>query len=89
MKRLTSNTESCDEEDGGVIDAIFDEMWFLTADPVVCVPMMLLEFPLGENCGSFFKKHNFDEQVQVFDRHLRFFFGLHLAVRRHHRRRTP
>ena len=25
--------------------AISDEMWFLTADPVVCTPMILTEFP--------------------------------------------
>ena len=62
-------------------------MWFLTADPVVCIPMILTEFPQGKNCGSFFKKHNFDEQVQFFDVH-RLFFSC-LAVGRHHRRRTP
>ena len=41
-----------------------------------------------KNCGSFFKKHNFDEQVQLFDIYRRFFSCLHLAVGLHHRRRT-
>ena len=89
MYLLTSNTESCDEDDGevgeGLVEeeladkpgttngtqfdilqsinslAITDEMWFLTADPVVCIPMILAEFLQGKHCGSFFKKHNFDE----------------------------
>ena len=63
-------------------------MWFLTAGPVVCIPMILTEFPQGKNCGSFFKKHNFIKQVQLFDIYCRFFSCLHLAVGRHHRRRT-
>ena len=67
--------------------AISDEMWFLTAGPAVGIPMILTEFPQGQNCGSFFKKHNFDKQVQLFDIHCRFFSCLHLAVGRHHRRR--
>ena len=25
--------------------AIFDEMWFLTADPVVSIPMIIAELP--------------------------------------------
>ena len=37
--------------------AISDEMWFLTADPVVGMPMILTEVPQGKNFGSFFKKH--------------------------------
>ena len=66
----------------------FAEMWFLTADPAVCTPMILTEFLQGKNCGSFFKKHNCHEWVQIFDVYRRFFSGLHLAVGRHHRRRT-
>ena len=84
MYLLTSNTESCDEDNVGVgvveelvdkprtsngtyfdilqsILVVFGEMWFLTAGPVVCTPMVLTEFPERKNCGSFFKKHNFDE----------------------------
>ena len=45
--------------------AIADEMWFLTAGPVVCIPMILTEFPQGKNCGSFFKKHNFDKTSPI------------------------
>ena len=41
--------------------ALFGEMWFLTAGPVVTIPMILTDLPERENCGSFFKKHNFDE----------------------------
>ena len=41
--------------------AIFGEMWFLTAGPVVSVPMILTELPEGKNCGSFFKKHHLHE----------------------------
>ena len=66
-------------------------MWFWTAGPVVCIPMILTElteFP-RKNCGNFFKKHNLDEQVQLLDVHRRFFFGLHLAVGRHHHHWTP
>ena len=36
----------------------FGEMWFLTAGPVVSMPMILAELPERKNCGSFFKKHN-------------------------------
>ena len=64
-------------------------MWILTAFPVIRVPMILTEFPQRKNCGSFFKKHNFDEQVHLFDIYRRFFSRLHLAVGHHHRRRTP
>ena len=28
--------------------AISDEMWFLTAGPVICIPMILTEFPKKE-----------------------------------------
>ena len=42
--------------------AISDDMWFLTAGPEVCMPMILTEFPQGKNCRSFFKKHNFEEK---------------------------
>ena len=38
---------------------------------------------------SFFKKRNFDKQIHWFDIYCRFFSGLHLAVGRHQRRRTP
>ena len=37
--------------------AISDEMWFLTVDAVVCIPMILTEFHQGENSRNFFKKH--------------------------------
>ena len=63
-------------------------MWFLTSSAVVCTPMILVGLPQRKNCGSFFKKHNFDKLVQLFDIHCRFFSCLHLAVGRHHRRRT-
>ena len=54
---------------------VSDEMWCLTADPVVGIPVILTEFPQGKHCGSFFKKHNFDEKVQLLDiSHV--FFGL-------------
>ena len=43
---------------------------------------------VSPNCGSFIKKLNFDKQVQLFDIYCRFFSCLHLAVGRHHRRRT-
>ena len=33
--------------------AVSGEMWFLTAAPVVCKPMILTEFLQGKNCGSF------------------------------------
>ena len=35
-------------------------MWCLTAGPVVCIPMILTEFPQGKHYESFFKKQNFD-----------------------------
>ena len=68
--------------------AIFGEMWFLTAGPVVSIPMILAEFPERKNCGNFFKKHNRHEEVQFFDIRYGFFSCLHLAVGRHHHRRT-
>ncbi len=85
MYLLTSNGESCDEDDGevseGVVEeelvekpgttngaqldmlqsilfSLFGDMWFLTADPVVGIPMILAELPERKNCGSFFKKHD-------------------------------
>ena len=64
-------------------------MWFLTADPVVCIPMVLTEFPERKNCGSFFKKHDRHGQVQFFDKYRGFFSCLHLAVGRHQLRRIP
>ena len=64
-------------------------MWFLTADPVVCIPMVLTELPERKNCGSFFKKHNRHGQVQFFDKYRGFFSCLHLAVGRHQLRRIP
>ena len=114
MYLLTSNRESCVEDDEEVGESVVEEeladkpgttnrtvgyfainslaisgeMCFLTAGPVVCIPMILTEFPQGKNFESFFKKHNFDEYDQLFDTHRRFFSCLHLAVGRHHRRRT-
>ena len=38
--------------------ATYNELWFLTAGPVVCIPMILTEFPERKNCGSFFEKQN-------------------------------
>ena len=32
-------------------------MWFLTAGPVVGIPLIVAELPERKNCGSFFKKH--------------------------------
>ena len=49
--------------------AISDEMWFLTADPVVGKPMIFAELPKWKICGCFFKKHHWHEQVQFFDIH--------------------
>ena len=68
--------------------ALVGKVWFLTAGPVVCMPMILTELPETKNCGSFFEKHNCDELVQFFDIWSRFSSCLHLAVGRHHRRRT-
>ena len=73
MYLLTSNAESCDDdvEEVGVDDVeelvdkprtTNDTMLFLTADPVVCVPMVLEELPERKNCWSFFKKHNCHEK---------------------------
>ena len=39
----------------------------MTVFPVIRVPMFFAEFHQGKYCGSFFKKHNFDEQVQLLD----------------------
>ena len=64
-------------------------MWILTAFPVIRIPMFVAEFHQWKHCGSFLKKHNFDEQVQLFDIYLRLFIRSHLAVGRHYRRRTP
>ena len=47
--------------------AIFGEMWFLTAGPVVGISMILAEFPERKNCRCTFKKHHRHEQVQFFD----------------------
>ena len=69
--------------------AIFVEMWFLTAGPVVGIPMIPAELPEWKNCGSVFKKHNCHEQVPLFDIFSGFFCGSHLTVGRHHRRLTP
>ena len=41
--------------------AIFGEMWFLTAGPVACIPMILAELPERKNCVNFFQKQNFDK----------------------------
>ena len=38
--------------------AFFGEMWFLTAGPMVHLPIILTELPERKNCGSFFKKQN-------------------------------
>ena len=67
--------------------ALSDEMWFLTAGPVVCTPMVLAEFRERKNCGSFFKKDNCREWVEIFDIYRGFFCCLHLTVGRHHHRR--
>ena len=61
---------------------------FLTAGPVVGIPLILAELPERKDCGSLFKKHNLHEWVQFFDTYRGFFSCLHLAVGRHHRRRT-
>ena len=57
--------------------------------PAVCMPMILAGLRARKNCESFFKKHNFDKQVQLLDIYRRLFSGLRLAVGRHHRRRIP
>ena len=48
---LTLSTESCDEDDGEVGEGVVEEE----------LAMVLTKFPQGKNCGSFFKKHNFDD----------------------------
>ena len=60
---------------------------FLTAGPVVSIPMILAVLPERKNCGCFFKKHHRHEEVQFFDICRGFFSDLHLAVGRYHRRR--
>ena len=45
--------------------ALFGEMWFLTAGPVACIPMILTDLLQGKNCGSIFKKHNFVELTPI------------------------
>ena len=81
---MTSNLESCDENDDevgvGVVQELVDEpgttngkkvrcisihflakwgeLWFLTADPMASVPMILTEHSERKNCWSFFKKRN-------------------------------
>ena len=68
--------------------AIFGAMWFLTIGPVDGIPMIFAELPKWKNCGCFFKKHHCHEYIQFFDIYRGFFSCLHLAVGRHHRRRT-
>ena len=64
-RRLLGYTRITNGTSGGHIAinclAISDEMWFLTAGPVVSIPMILTEFPRGKHCGSFFKNQNSDE----------------------------
>ena len=36
--------------------AISDEMWFLTAGPVVCIPMILTEFSRVEEMREFLQE---------------------------------
>ena len=51
-------------------------------------PCSSQSFPC-ESTRSFLKKHNIDGKVQLCDIYRRFFICSHLAVGRHHRRRTP
>ena len=41
--------------------AISEELWFLTVDLVVCIPMVFTEYVQGKHCGNFFKKHTSDD----------------------------
>ena len=41
--------------------------------------MILTEFPQGQNCRRFFKKHKFDKYVQLFDIFRRFLSCLHVV----------
>ena len=87
MYLLTSNAESCDEDDEEVDEsvveeelagkpgpqsylvgfiainslAVCDEMWILTAFPMIRIPMFLAESPQRKHCMSFLKKHYCDE----------------------------
>ena len=36
--------------------AIFGEMWFLTAGPVVSIPMVLTKFPRGKELREFLQE---------------------------------
>ena len=44
-----------------IFSPFFGEMWFVTAVPVVGIPMILAELPERKNCGCFFKKHHCHE----------------------------
>ena len=42
------------------------QMWVLTVFAVIRVSIFLAEFHQCKHCGSFLKKHNIDEYVQLF-----------------------
>ena len=59
---LTSNTESCDEDDDEVGVGVIEELVDKPVTPNgTSKPVILAELPERKNCGSFFKKHNFDK----------------------------
>ena len=62
--------------------ALFGEMCFSTAGPMVGFPMILAELAEIKNCGVSSRSMT-ARTGQFFDRYCGFFSGLHLAVCRH------
>ena len=61
-EELADKPETTNGKEGYIASnvlALFCDMWFSTAHPVVSVPMILGEFRQQKNWWSFFKKHNF------------------------------
>ena len=67
---------------------VFNEMWFLTIDPFVGIPVFIAKVSERQYCWRVFKDFHSQEYIQFFDIHRCLFVRLHFSIGCYDCRRT-
>ena len=67
---------------------VFNEMWFLTIDPFVGIPIFIAKLSERQYCWRVIEDFHSQEYIQIFDIHNCLFMRLHFSIGGYDYRRT-
>ena len=70
------------------LNTVFNEMWFLTVDPLARVSFSFAKLSERQDCWRILEDFHSQEYIQFFDVHCCFFMRLHFSIGGYDYRRT-